>query len=153
MFPATLEDELLPLRDDVTERKFGYCFMCHPGNESFVIGCRKFVNNACGSISKLSSTQRQLKFRKTLRDIEDFARFLTTALYLSSGNPPRGSEIGLHLVRNSQLGPHNFMLFNERVTYIPRYEKKRVMRVGEGEWLVVTLILRPVICSKYLFHC
>lgn len=100
MIPMDIENQLGSLCNDVSEKKFGYCFMCHHANAMFTVQYRNFVTRAVESISMISATERANEIRKKLKVIEEVARLMTALIYLSNYNPPRGTEIGLHLVAN-----------------------------------------------------
>lgn len=112
------------------ERNHWVPLFVRSGNANFLKYCRKLVDSSNPSISNLPYKDRGSRCRFILETIAGIVKPLTVVLYLSSGNPSRGSEMRLHLLPSSQVCPRIFMLISHRVAFILGRDKHRAVRGG-----------------------
>lgn len=121
------------LADDMTDTSAGYSFLDNPTNgldsHFFDLGQAMFSDPTLWSEfftqpPGAGNWQPNVpKCRKWLVDLAMFERFLMAGIDMTGGAPPRATEIGSFLIRNTPFRVRNFFVAGHHKSFIRQYDK------------------------------
>lgn len=117
------------LVDDLTERRPGYCFLEEPDNSLM-----KYRDSLMEAIISSPSHQKRfylpnqpvlnmMECRRWLQSLSEFEKYLMLAIDMTSGAPPRGTELTSMMIRNSPLRLRNVMSLGTYISLVRQYDK------------------------------
>ena len=114
----------LDLRDDMSNRRPGYCFLSDPANHLQrglrLLSQRAFSRRHGGMSWTVSCQPRLLRY---LHDCDRFVQLLFAAIHMTSGMPARGEEVRVIRWANTPTVSRNIVCFQKKLLLIFPYNK------------------------------